>query len=1022
MAGYVLECKPKDPATGLKFVTFSNGYTDEGYLAQAQPYPLRLNNDFSFDTSVYSENTPGSSSLNLGTISLNNADGRFDYLLDYAWGGAAVTLKSGPDFGGYGTLTPMFTGAAQDIGGDGKTLTIILRDAGWKLAVPLQKNKYLGSNGKEGFKDLAGLTKPLCYGLNENITPVLTDQVLLCYQIHDGPIVAVTAVYDDAVPITFQGDFPTYAALVAAKLSPGYYATCLAEGFVRLGAPAAGSLTLDVQGQYYAQNDMAATLYMILLSKSVLLPSDVNLPSFNEFSLDSPFRVQGLYYSQPDTQVDAFIESLVGTADGFWVIDASGKLTIRRFKFRDPVVTIRAEDVKDLTRQVSSKPVYKTVVSYRRNMTIQDPSSFTIPTNSLTGYLDQEVVYLANGATRDGIFKVFIGDTQVNDLKIVDFQKMADVPWLVLKADGSFTISADAGDNVQVTLRASINEFLVDRTVKVRRGQPYLNFVPDEPHVFKLNSNNVPVDPAQELAFDVVYANGLPAPAVSAQTNLKDNVVVTVIHGAQAYTDPVTQVQGSSVRYSIRLSSLSVSAPLTEVYISASSSGLQNTLTMPVSRGLAGYAGVIGLPPTYGDGTPIDDLKPAAPGADVTKDNIAKGALSLGDRSAIQTLLDIDDTSDRVLEQALRQEDYKIVTDARTFIAGQPTSTYLYNFRNEQIGNNSDVNNRINNVGNAFGPVNQALGAQALLNSANKVSFDTLGDRAFANDKSITTINSTLRLLGAKTADGTGWVLDLESVQIGNGKTLATRFEEVGAASGTGAGSVSELSQVVTTLKGQVNSQYTLSVMSNGLVGGMVVNNDGTTRRIAFLTDSFVIATGTDPNNLFAPFTITNGVVYMPEVVISKLTVGSVDTSNIKPNSITGLQTQSFPDVAIPANETTVAEWQNIQVGDNVDGLALIDVQFTQDGSVTRDTAILVNAYIKMPGSTEYILMRSAPQGIVVSGGSAYWILPVSFSIPVLANGLISVKVTARGYSLAGGYTSGSFARNIQLNVFAGSR
>jgi hypothetical protein len=218
-----------------------------------------------------------------------------------------------------------------------------------------------------------------------------------------------------------------------------------------------------------------------------------------------------------------------------------------------------------------------------------------------------------------------------------------------------------------------------------------------------------------------------------------------------------------------------------------------------------------------------------------------------------------------------------------------------------------------------------------------------------------------------------------------------------------------------------VNTRYTLALNANGKIAGMYFGNTGVVSRLVFLTDEFSIASETD-GVVVSPFSIVGGVVYMTEVVVSKLTIGAVDTVNLAPNSVTGLLTQSFPDVAIPAVETTIAEWQNIQVGDAVDGLALIDVQFTQDGSVTRDTAMLVNAYIKMPGAANYTLVRSVPQGIVVGGGSAYWILPVSFSIPVLANGLISVKVTGRGYSFAGAVTSGSFARNIQLNVFAGTR
>jgi hypothetical protein len=423
----------------------------------------------------------------------------------------------------------------------------------------------------------------------------------------------------------------------------------------------------------------------------------------------------------------------------------------------------------------------------------------------------------------------------------------------------------------------------------------------------------------------------------------------------------------------------------------------------------------------YPSGKTVAELEPAEAGADVTKNNTAKDTLSVGGREAVEVLLDIENTIDGTLANALRQEDYERVQAARTFLDGEAPATYFLNFRNEQIGKVSDLQKAVAGVKDTFTPINAALDAQVRFNRDVGISFDTVGKDNFKTRTDITAVNTSLSLLGARTADGKGWVLDLQTVQVGNGKTLAERLDEVGVDNGATYGSVAALSQAVVDLEGNVNTRYTLALNAKGKVAGMYFGNNGEVSRLVFLTDEFSIASETD-GVVVSPFTITGGVVYMTEVVVSKLTVGAVKTDNIEANSVTGLLTQSFPDIAIPAVETTIAEWQNIQVGDAVDGLALIDVQFTQDGSVTRDTAILVNAYIKMPGAAAYTLVRSVPQGIVVSGGSAYWILPVSFSIPVLANGLISIRITARGYSFAGAVTSGSFARNIQLNVFAGAR
>ena len=62
-----------------------------------------------------------------------------------------------------------------------------------------------------------------------------------------GPINAVEALYErgSAFAASF-GDYANYAALVAAPIPNGRWATCLAQGLIRLAAPAYGVITADV--------------------------------------------------------------------------------------------------------------------------------------------------------------------------------------------------------------------------------------------------------------------------------------------------------------------------------------------------------------------------------------------------------------------------------------------------------------------------------------------------------------------------------------------------------------------------------------------------------------------------------------------------------------------------------------------------------------------------------------------------------------------------------------------------------
>jgi hypothetical protein len=109
---------------------------------------------------------------------------------------------------------------------------------------------YAGTTGAEGGADLKEKVKPLALGRPRNVEPVLINAVDSVYQFSAyGPIEAVEVLYEraSAFPAS-SGNYANYAALVAADLDPGRWATCLAEGLIRLGAPAYGVITGDIRG------------------------------------------------------------------------------------------------------------------------------------------------------------------------------------------------------------------------------------------------------------------------------------------------------------------------------------------------------------------------------------------------------------------------------------------------------------------------------------------------------------------------------------------------------------------------------------------------------------------------------------------------------------------------------------------------------------------------------------------------------------------------------------------------------
>lgn len=201
-----------------------------------------------------------------------------------------------------------------------------------------------------------------------------------------------------------------------------------------------------------------------------------------------------------------------------------------------------------------------------------------------------------------------------------------------------------------------------------------------------------------------------------------------------------------------------------------------------------------------------------------------------------------------------------------------------------------------------------------------------------------------------------------------------------------------------------------LSVNVNGQITGFKINGQESLFTIA--ADRFVIGN----SQIFEVDTLT-GVVRMKNAVIG---TANIDTLNLKAGSVTSLSSFAFPDQAVGSFEVTLAEVVNTVIGDGVDGQALAMVSFTQDGSTTVDTSQRIRAYVDVGNG--YVEVRNKVQGIAVASGQARWILSQSFPVSLMGAGAVSLKVTAQGNSLGGGPAYGSYARDIQIDIFRGAR
>lgn len=163
---------------------------------------------------------------------------------------ARVRLWSGDLGAAWGGFTLRFDGEvkAEPVLAAGIASFSIGAKAAW-LDKPLL-SLLAGTGGVEGGTDLQGQVKPLVLGAARFVPGVLIDAVNNVYLVSGyGLIQSVDKVYDRVVALgATSGDYANLAALVAASIPNGGWATCLASGLVRLGAPAAGQVSFDISG------------------------------------------------------------------------------------------------------------------------------------------------------------------------------------------------------------------------------------------------------------------------------------------------------------------------------------------------------------------------------------------------------------------------------------------------------------------------------------------------------------------------------------------------------------------------------------------------------------------------------------------------------------------------------------------------------------------------------------------------------------------------------------------------------
>jgi hypothetical protein len=287
----------------------------------------------------------------------------------FVWAGTPITLYAAND--GASWPWPLAIKArVKSFRTEGDKLSLTFEVDSEPFQVKLPSALYAGTTGIEGGSDLKNKPKPMCFGAPRNVEPILINSVDNVYQFHaGGPIRAIETLYErgSAFPASI-GDAANYNDLVASTIPNGKYATCLALGLIRLGAPAYGVITADVRGDntggIWARKPGAIIKRMFALAG---ISSDL----YDATSLDDMDAVVGAYAGGGNisivltNQADVIdIARDIARGCNFQCgVSFSGQLFVTRPSLSSPTLTLDAQGRRlpmvSGTAEVEVSPPYK---------------------------------------------------------------------------------------------------------------------------------------------------------------------------------------------------------------------------------------------------------------------------------------------------------------------------------------------------------------------------------------------------------------------------------------------------------------------------------------------------------------------------------------------------------------------------------------------------------------------------------------------------------------------------------------
>jgi hypothetical protein len=287
--------------------------------------------------------------------------GQFPRVERYDWAGATATIQRLVS----GSLVDLAVMKVDSFASEDMQLGLRLSASLELFDADVLTATYAGTTGIEGGADLKGQVKPWVFGRASNVEPVFIDQIENVFQVSGyGPVQAISAVYERGASFGASvGNFANYAALVAANIPDGRWGTCLAQGLIRLGAPPAGVITCDVDGDSTGGFLRRTGAILTEIANRLGLSASINATSFAALDTAVPRNVNIVIREQ--TSFMQLVQRMVAPCNAVPGIGQSGRLLVSRVVFGSEQFTLDAQGremppVLGMARQNTSSP-YKRI-------------------------------------------------------------------------------------------------------------------------------------------------------------------------------------------------------------------------------------------------------------------------------------------------------------------------------------------------------------------------------------------------------------------------------------------------------------------------------------------------------------------------------------------------------------------------------------------------------------------------------------------------------------------------------------